>query len=276
MRSRRTLNPYCGDIHYLFEIPHVDPPKSVLTLTTYVDESQHDETARHVVVAGFCGSEDEWGGFSEDWREGLGKRKALHMKDLRWNGKHSERRVKKLLERLGPIPHRHHLSPVCGAVKVSDYFDLVAGEKEFERKICGYFLCLSVIFAVLARDLPGHGRVNIVCEEQGQYEILGRALFESFRKMVAKDPRNVYFSGLKFIPKDSSPLIQPSDYLAFAMGKYLDERGSKKDAWCRPIFGAKNPESIPGRRYTKEKVRKTVSEILAAIRANRLSRIGVW
>jgi hypothetical protein len=266
-------NQYCREgIHYLFEVPHDNPPKSVLTLTTYVDESQHDATARHVVVAGFCGSEDEWGAFLGDWADGLGKRKSLHMKDLRWNGKHSERRVKGLLGRLGPIPHRHHLSPVCGAVKVSDYFDLVAGEEEFERKICGYFLCLSVIFAVLVRDLPGYARVNIICEKQGQYETLGRALFESFGKIAAGNPRNAYFSGISFIPKDSSPLMQPSDYLAFAMAKYLDERGSKKDIWCRPIFGSKNPDSIPGRRYTKAKIRKTVLEMLSNIKARRWPR----
>jgi hypothetical protein len=241
----------------------------VLTLTVYVDESQHEADSRHVVVAGFCGLEKEWGDFLGDWSVGLGNKKFLHMKDLYWSSKYSERRVKDLLARLGPIPYRHHLCPVYGAVKVSDYFDLIAGQSELEQKMCGYDLCLAVVFSVLTRDLPGHAQVKIVCEEQNQYEPLARGLFESFGRIAGKDPRNPYFKGIEFIRKDSFPLTQPADYLAFAMGKYLDERGSKKDLWCRPIFGNKKPEQIPGRTHTRAKARKLVSEMLAGIKERR-------
>jgi Protein of unknown function (DUF3800) len=241
----------------------------MLNLTAYVDESQHDTDARHVVVAGFIGSEPEWTAFAEDWKVGLGGRKSLHMKNLRWNVKQSRWRVRDWLAKLGAIPYRHHLCPVYGAVKVSDYFDLIAGEPELERKMCGYSLCLSVIFSVLMRDLPGHAQVKIVCEEQTQYEPLARSLFDSFGNLAAKSAKNAYFKGIEFIAKDSSPLTQPADFLAFAIGKYLDERETRKDLWCRPIFGKRHPDKVPGRAHTKEKARTLVKEMLASIRDRR-------
>lgn len=184
------------------------------------------------------------------------------MKDLRWNERRAEYRVKPLLEKLGPIPRANHLSPVYGAVKVSDYFDLVAGRSELEQKMCGYFLCLSIILSVLLNDLPQYARAKIVCEEQKEYEPLAGALFKSFSEVVAETPGRAYFSGIEFIPKDSSSLTQPSDYLAFAITKYYDERGSRKDLWCRPIFGGKEPERVAGRCSTKQKSRETVQAIL--------------
>jgi hypothetical protein len=183
------------------------------------------------------------------------------MKDLRWGGAHGEKRVTRLLARLGPIPYRHGLCPVYGAVKVSDYIDLIKGEQELEQKVCGYILCLSTIFSALTRDLPGHADIKIVCEQQDQYEPLARGLFDSFGRMVAKDPHNAYFRSIGFISKDASPLTQPADLLAFAITKYHDERGSIKDLGCRPIFGGKEPEKIPGRLYTKEKAVKTLLDI---------------
>jgi Protein of unknown function (DUF3800) len=258
-----------SEVHAFFEAPHDNPPKNMLTLTAYVDESQHESDSRHVVVAGFCGSEKEWDGFLREWNASLGKKKALHMKDLYWNSKHSERRVKDWLAKLGPIPYRHHLCPVYGAVRVADYFDLLAGEAELEQKMCGYNLCLAVIFSVLCRDLPGHAQVKIVCEEQNEYGPLARGLFDSFGQMVARNPKNPYFKGIEFIRKDSSPLTQPADYLAFAIGKYLDERDGKKDLWCRPVFGNKPPERIPGRTHTRAKARALVRQMLDGIRKRR-------
>jgi Protein of unknown function (DUF3800) len=258
-------------IHSFFETPHDRRPKSLLPLTTYVDESQQNETDRHVVVAGFCGSEPQWESFLPEWKSALGKKKALHMKNLRWGGDFGERRVTQLLARLGPIPYKHGLCPVYGAVKVSDYIDLIKGEAELEKKVCGYILCLSTIFSALTRDLPGYAEIKIICEQQDQYEPLARGLFDSFGRIVARDPRSAYFRSIGFIPKDDSPLTQPADFLAFAITKYLDERGSTKDLGCRPIFGGKDPEKIPGRLYTREKAIKTLQDIKKGLKARRPS-----
>lgn len=253
----------------LFETPHDTKPDLMLNITTYIDESQHAGPG-HAVVAGFWGSEDQWNCFIPAWRIGLGKRHALHMRDLHWNGRRTEKRVKDLLSRLGPIPYACGLCPVYGAVRSSDYLDLIAGKSDFEKKICGYILGLSIIFSVHTSRLPGYAKIKIVCEQQTSYEPLARGLFDSFSNMVAKDPRNPYFSSIEFIRKDSTSLTQPSDFLAFAVGKYLDERGSRKDLWCRPIFGDIEPSKIPGRTYPKARARLIVSTIMSNVENRRL------
>jgi len=259
------LVPFCltEEVHRFFETPHDNPAKYLITLTTYVDESQHEATSRHVVVAGFCGDESQWTGLVNPWRAGLGNRKALHMKDLYWHGKAAERRTKQLLARLGPIPTQCTLSPVYGATRVSDYWDLIQGNTELEQKMCGYMVCLAVIFAAFVTVLPPLTEVKVVCEKQNQYEPLARVLFDSFGQDARGDQQKPQFKSIEFIEKDSSLLTQPSDFLAFAMGKYLDERDSRKDFWCRPIFGGKDPGSIQGSVQTKSKARKTVADVLA-------------
>lgn len=235
----------------------------MITLTAYVDESQHDATTRHVVVAGFCGDEPQWNAIVGPWRLGLGNKKALHMKDLYWNGAAAERRTKPLLAALGAVPSICKLSPVYGAARISDYWDLIQGEPELEQKVCGYMVCLAVIFSVFVTVLPEGTEVKVVCEEQNEYEPLARALFRSFAEQTGGDGRKNPLKGIEFIKKDSSPRTQPSDYLAFAIGKQLDEPGSRKDLWCRPIFDGKSLDKINGSVQSKEKARKTVSDILA-------------
>ncbi len=260
-------------IHGFFEIPHDGPPTFMLNITAYVDESQHEATGQHVVVGGFCGSEEQWKSFGPCWSDTLKPRKSLHMKSLRWKGAHAEKRVRGLLERLGPIPKNHGLCPVYGAVRVSDYYDIIEGYPELEQKMCGYVLCLSVVLSVLSRDLPPEAIVTVVCEQQNQYQPLALGLFDSFSHIAASSPKNAYFKALTFIPKDRTVLTQPADYLSFAMTKYLDERGSRKDKWCRPIFAGKNPERIAGRTHTREKARHLVAEVLQARKENRSIRI---
>jgi hypothetical protein len=247
-------------VEMFFNSPH-GRTTDMLNVTAYLDESQHTDP-RHAVVAGFCGDCEQWKGLISDWRPALGKKKALHMSELRWNGTAGERRIKPLLERLGPIPLKNRLFPVYGAVKVSDYADLLKGKPEFEKKVCGYIVCLSVVLAKLNQRVVGHAKIKIVCERQDQYEPLARALFESFGNIVGKDPRNPYFSSIEYIDKDSCMLTQPADFLSFAMGKYLDERGSRKDLWCRPIFNGHDPKTVPGHLYGREQARRKITEII--------------
>jgi hypothetical protein len=195
------------------------------------------------------------------------------MKNLRWNGKAATRRVKPFLELLGPIPLKNKLLPVYGAVKVSDYADLLEGKPEYEKKVCGYIVCLSVVLAILNKVVVGHAKIAIVCEEQTHYEPLARDLFDSFRQLVGGDASNPFFSSINFIAKDSCMLTQPADYLAFAMGKYLDEPGGRKDSWCRSIFCGKPPDKVPGHLYTRQKARAKVIEIIRGSEAAKRSGI---
>jgi hypothetical protein len=246
-----------------FETPHDNRPDFVLSIAAYLDETQHTATTEHVVVAGFFGTNEEWDKFIELWKVALGKRKMLHMNTLRWNTKKSKRRVKELLARLGPLPHRAGLCPVYGAVKVGDYADLIANAPRYENKVvlCGYILCLSIVLSRLNYSLPPHAVIKVVCERQGEYASRVKELFDATSKRHARDPQNPYLASIEFMGKGASVATQPADFLAFAVGKYLDESGSKKDMWCRSIFGTLAPERI-GYVPNREKTRKLIQHIV--------------
>src|ERR1700722_4543874 len=101
--------------------PHDNPPDWMLVLTAYIDESGYG--AKDIIVlGGFVGNDQQWDKCSKEWAFALGKRRALHMKTLRW--KNTER-IKPLLEKLGPVPHDCGLIPIWARLRVSDYADLM-------------------------------------------------------------------------------------------------------------------------------------------------------
>jgi len=245
-----------------FETPHDGRPDFVISITAYLDETNQTSGSEHVVVAGFYGDCDQWNNFPSLWREGLGKKSRLHMNDLRWAGKHAIRRTRDLIAKLGSIPHKAKLRPIFGAVKVSDYSDLVATEPKHDGRVIinGYVLCLSLVMSRLALTLPPDAAVKIVCERQDTYALLANMLFGDASKRYARNPQHPYFKSIEFIEKGGSVAIEPADFLAFAVGKYLDENGSRKDQWCRPIFGGIEPKKF-GYVYEGSKARESVLRI---------------
>jgi hypothetical protein len=249
----------CYEIAEFFETPHDGPPK-VLMITAYLDESDHSDASRYTVVAGFRGKRENWESFAPKWKEALGNRPSLHMKELRWNHPNADTRVRDLLAKLGPIPYDCGLVPVYGAVKASDYIDLVKGHPVLED-FGGYLLSISHVFTLLMETLPVYERIKIVCEEQNAYVTDVKAIFDVFRKTA--EPLHAKLAGIEFVPK-GSVLIEPADYLAFALGKALSEPESKKDLWCRPIHGEGRPlECRPGMWLNRDVARQTITGILA-------------
>ncbi len=201
-------------------------------ITVYLDESRHDDPDSFTVVAGFYGTKEQWEALIPEWIAGLGNRKSLHMRTLRMHSK--SERARRLLNRLGPLPYRHGLMPIHGAVKTADYYDMV---NEGQRKqIPGYSICLANIMYALNDKIPGHESIKIVCEIQNRYEENALQLFRSYR-IILSHPANPYFSGIEFIPKDSSVLTQPGDFLSFAIAHFFENPQSTKSTLCRPIFG---------------------------------------
>jgi hypothetical protein len=175
----------------------------------------------------------------------------VHYTDLHWGGVAAARRLPKLLANLGEIPYKNNLTPIYGAIKASDYADMIEHEPKYKNKVIlnGYTAALNVVFNELLNIFPAMAVIKIVCEQQEYYSDLANQLFRAFNTgLSAKHPM---FSGIEFIQKDSSVMTQPADYLAFAVAKYLDERGSKKDLWCRPIFGKSAPNKIPGYTFSR-------------------------
>ena len=238
-------------------------------ITAYLDESDHSDASRYTVVAGFRGKSDNWQLLSERWKEALGKRKSLHMSELRWNHSSAKTRVRDLLAKLGPIPWDCGLVPVYGAVKTSDYIDLVRGYPLLE-KFGGYLLSISHVFLLLMETVPVYERIKIVCEEQDQYETSARAMFNVFRRTA--EPLHAKLTSIEFVPKGSTALTEPADYLAFAMGKALSEPESRKDLWCRPIHGeGRELRCKPGMWLPRHVARDTITQIKQEIALSRQS-----
>jgi hypothetical protein len=217
----------------------------VLKVSAYLDESQVTASTEHVVVAGFYGENPNWEALKDKWQALLKQRgrEHLHMKELRWTHRNAETRTKSLLAQLGPLPNQCKLMPIYGATKVSHFADLLKTDPE-KAAFSGYIVCLSQILGKLCVHLPAHASLRVICEEQKVYQGLAQRMFHLVARWMAKRPDNPWLDEFGTVPKRSTFMTEPADFLAFAIGKFLDENGAKKDLWCRPIFNGVDPKKI--------------------------------
>lgn len=219
----------------MFETPHDAPPTRLFMITAYLDESHHSDVQQYSFVAGFWGKKDHWDALALKWPEALGKRKVLHLSELRWNDSKSERRVRDLLAKLGPIPYECGVVPVWAGVRTKDYLDLIANDSRCMESISGYVICLAHILLKLCTSLPAYERIKVVCEVQTKYEPFARSLFSAFQITAQRERVWPQLKSIEFVRKNSTILLQPADYLAYALGHFFNENGGKRDLWCRPI-----------------------------------------
>jgi hypothetical protein len=218
-------------------------------LTAYFDES-FESPRGYAVMAGFLGNKEAWAKCAKEWREGLGAKASLHMNTLRWKND----RPKDLLQRLGPIPHRCGLRPIYSSVKVSDYItDLPEyATKGFTK---GYFIALMGVTVSVLMEIPRGQRVEFIFEEQSEFA----AVREHALSIMAKNPvlrgRRGKSKLAKWSSTPKSSLLEPADYLAYAIMQCLVDPDSDRSRLCRPIFGNKKVKMIGGR-MGKEQVAK--------------------
>jgi hypothetical protein len=241
-----------GEVAGFMATPHDNPPSLLYMLTVYLDESGH-ESPEHVVIAGFVGRDEQWNSFLPDWKATLHGRPGLHMKRLRWNHPVSTGRF---LSEMAAVPYRHGLTPVIGAVRVSDYADMLTNAVE-EKVVRGYMLALYPIIVEMLLIFPGSERIKWVFEEQAQYEPIVHTMFRNFTELRCKER----MAGIEFIPKDSSVLTQPADFLAYAVLQQLRDSTSERTRMCNPILGNERPV---GRILDREMIRGLLSWILPA------------
>ena len=173
------------------------------------------------------------------------------MRELRWKQPRTER----LLARLGPIPHAHGLKPVFGVVRVSDYVDLL--EHPTEQVLVGGYLCaLHPVIRQVLLAFPGTERIKWIFEEQEQYEPLVRLVFANYELLNCKER----CAGVEFVPKDSTSLTQPSDYLVYAQLQRMRDESSQKSKWCAPILQnlPSQEDSIIGRELIRYIVKQAL------------------
>jgi len=231
-------------------------------ITVYLDESRHTDPNSYMVVAGFWGKKEQWDALIPDWMAALGKRQSLHMRTLRLNSERGAKRAEKLLAKLGPLPYKHGLSPVYGAVKTSDYMDLIAGSY-LEAQLPGYVVCLTAVMQRLSRIIPAHESITIICEINKRYEAIAT---QSFRQVSAADPISrpdrPYFSGIEFIPKNTSVLTQPSDFLAYAIAEAHEDQTSQKTQLTSTIAGPAG--KVLGLTLKREDIRRMALNVKSA------------
>src|SRR5208282_5208121 len=164
-------------------------------------------------------NEGQWGRFVDAWKVGLGpQRKSLHLTKLRWN----QDRTRQLLARLGPIPEACGLQAMLGGVRFGDYEDLVSGTRE-AKTLKGYMSCLMPMVLQTLKGLPENERIELVFEQQDEYEPFVNMALPFFS---VRDPYAPWiFTGdgkpklakWGFVPKGSTLMTDPADYLAFAL-----------------------------------------------------------
>lgn len=244
-----------------FLTPHDKPSKYVAMITVYLDESEQSVVDKYMAVAGFFGNDSQWTAFSADWKKALGPKNSLHMNELRIKSKPD--RAKRLLDRLGPLPYKHGLQPICGVVRVKDYLDLIEDGDLAKKALHGYTACFSYILFALNKIVPGHESIKIVCEEQSQYGEQAYLMWRALRVKMSH-PANPYFSSLEFIPKDSSVLTEPADFLAYAVTHWCEDKNSVVSTICKPILG--NGTSH-GYRLDRAIVRDIISKTKAVVKS---------
>lgn len=234
--------------------PHDRQPEWMFVLTAYVDESGFG-AKDVIVVGGFLGNDKQWDSFAKDWKIGLGKRKALHMKDLYWKHK----RTRLLLQRLGPIPSEHDLVPVWVKIRVCDYADLV-DDTIFSRKLNhGYMLgaqTLAIVLLMYVWELDE--RIKLVFEHNDQFAEFVPLFLDVMSKLTGFKTSDGLpcLSGVEFVPKDGSSLTQPADYLTYATLQSIRNPDSVRAQWSSPIL-RNVPSIVP--QLSRDEIRTLLS-----------------
>ncbi len=187
-------------------------------------------------LAGFLGNDEQWKQLACEWRAGLGQqRKTLHMRKLRWNTDGT----RKLLARLGPIPHRCGLTPILSGIRYGDYEDLVSKSRA-EKALAGYITCLTPLILQVLRVVPDGERLELVFENQRAYEPLANMAISTLMaepcEWKASKDGTLKLAKWSFVPKGSTIMIDPADYFAFALRELWINKDSKKTLWCDPIM----------------------------------------
>jgi hypothetical protein len=241
-----------------FRLPHDNPPRWLLMLTAYIDETGQEQDD-WMFLAGYYGTDSAWRQTTKEWKSALGpQRKRLHMKSLRFKLQ-SER---KMLERLAKVPGMCGLVPMLGGVRFGDYRDILKGTPD-EVAMNGYVVCLWSMLYDTLRCLPEGERLEIVFEAQDRYAYFAEIAIQVFTRSDPP-PELLLADGTpklaswRWVPKDSTSLLEPADYLCYALAKYYKDAGSIKDQWCRPILREQEGEGF-GHIMPRDKVRMAIN-----------------
>lgn len=224
----------------------------IAMMTAYFDESGIHKGDHLCVVAGYMGSDAQWIAFVKDWISVLGKRRNLHMHDLRWN---KPKKVRELLDRLGPLPEKHKLTRIVGGVWQKDHADLIKGKLR-PRFSSPYVLSAMTCMSNALRALPKSQELLVVFDRQHVYQSTIDSIYDVVFDNLKFDRR---VKPPQFSNKKHTVCLDPADFLAFAVYETASNRTSPKARAARSILA--NGECL-GEIYTRQKVASYVGYAL--------------
>lgn len=240
-----------------FSGPHDNPPKWLIMLYAYFDESGQEQKENWMCVGGFLGNESQWGQVASLWAEAIHPRKHLHLKTLRFK----KDCVRRTLLRAAEVPDKAGLTPLFSAVRVADYLDLIAGTKH-EPLLSGYMVCCYAVVINTLRGLPSGERLEVVFEDQPRYsEIATMALRElaaiSDMPEVCLPNGTNKLAKWSFVPKGSTPLLELADYFAYAELQVHRDKKSVRSQWCHRILETNRGDCL-GAELTRQRAREII------------------
>ena len=226
-------------------------------LTLYADESGQHQDEERMFVAGYMGNDDAWKKLPDLWKQAIHPRPHLHLNKVKFK-RDSERQM---LEKAGAVPNACGLTPVLGGIKMKGYRHLVRGT-QVERALCGYALCVYAMVYNALRVVPINERLEVVLEQQDRFGIYAHAAMQVISDM-GDNPEILMADGKpklanwRFVPKDSTSLTEPADYLAYALFQLWKDQTSRRSIWCRPILDAHGGKGV-GHIWTGDEAREIV------------------
>lgn len=224
-------------------------------ITLYLDESgTHGD--RYAVVAGFAGKKRPWAKFESAWKIGLGKRPFLHLSKMPMTSP----KERAWLETLGPLPYECKLKAVYGAVKPSDYRDLIVGTVG-EAYGHSHSLCLTQLVDALINGIPGDERFEFIFEASPLDFYIDKhmQMMAEYRGLRRHDGRS-RLAKWSFVPKESCLFFQVSDYLANHLYNREIDPASTRSIWTEPIVRGRQLLGSPMSRERARKLFQHLSE----------------
>lgn len=225
-----------------FRIPHDRPPRGLLVLTAYVDETGQEQ-GDWMFIAGYMGSDDAWRSFPEPWQKAISPRKHLHMNRLKFKSPAD----RKMLALAANVPTQCGLIPLIAGLRQNDYRELLTGTKQ-ERTLSGYVLGCMAVAAIALSSLPPGERLEIVMERQDRYgwlaDVALQVIFDyKGDKSLLLADGTPKLANWRFVSKDQTVLTEAADYLAYAYLQVSRDSKSIRSQWCAPILDAQGPHT---------------------------------
>ena len=225
-----------------------------IRVRAYYDESGSEELPGYFGVAGFVGSDYQWGVFDRLWKETLKRtgapyvhmREFAHSVDAFTEWKEDKERREQLMAGVVGAVLKGELTPVGSAIRVADFNALT--EEERVRLQGPYFCCLQdVLLGFSLTTSDEEVEVQVTGDQHSEHEEKARKLHRALRRTGR--PFDDLSEELNFADMRETLGLQAADLLAYEMVKELkNQEGRPEDRMRWPLDQIlSDPESPRGK-----------------------------